>query len=72
MPVAMAAPTPTLYPTNKQFSAVTNSYSEIISMSLQRRQMLSEAKNLYLEHKTIKMYRTPAYAAKLPAIMQAF
>jgi len=70
MPVAMAAPTPALYPTNKQFSRVTNGYSEIIAESLQRPQMLAEATNLYLEHTTIKMYHTPAYA--IPDIMQAF
>jgi len=63
MPVAMAAPTPALYPTNKQFSGVTNSYSEIIPKSLQRLQMLAEATNPYLEHTIIKMYHTPAYAA---------
>ena len=59
----MAAPTPALYPTNKQFSRVTNSYSEIISESLQRFQTLAEASNPYLEHTTTKMYHTPAYAA---------
>ena len=60
----MAAPAPALYPTNKHFSGVTNSYSEIISKSLQRLQIVAEATNLYLEHKTIKMYHTPACAAK--------
>jgi hypothetical protein len=63
MPAAMAAPAPPFYPINKQFSGVTNSYSEIISEHLQRLQMLAEATNLYLDHTTNKMYHNPAYAA---------
>jgi hypothetical protein len=63
MPAEMAPPTPAFYPIKKQFSGVTNSYSEIISDHLQTLQMLAEATNLYLEQKTIKMYHTPAYAS---------
>ena len=59
----MAAPIPAFYPINKQFSGMTNSYNEIISEPLWRLQLLAEATNLYIEHMTIKMYHTPAYAA---------
>jgi hypothetical protein len=59
----MPALTPAFYPINKQFSGVTNSYSEITSEPLRRLQVLVEATNLYLEHMKIKMYHTPAYAA---------
>jgi hypothetical protein len=51
-----------LYPINKQFSGVTNSYSEIISEPLQRFRLLTEATNLYLEHMTNKIYHNAANA----------
>jgi hypothetical protein len=68
MPAEMAPPTPALYPTKNQFSAVTNSYSEIISDPLQTFQMLAEATNLYLDQKTIKISKQQM----LPAITHIF